>query len=195
MGQGPQSVKKRSWKMELDPAHEGAYKPHSGFLAWRAQMSPWILFFCFSFEIFAYFCLLWVFVAACGLSLVLEIEGLFLSCVWASLCAGLLLLWSTGFTHAGSVVAACWLQSTDSVVVAQELSCPFGMWDLSGPGSKWCPCIAGRILNHQSTRETLEGFEICFASAHSNQGRIAWGWRQEAATSWEAVVVIQKRGG
>ena len=74
MGQGPQSVKKRRLKMELDPAHEGAYKPHQGFWPERPNESLGFVF-CFSFEIFAYFCLLWVFVAACGLSLVPEIGG------------------------------------------------------------------------------------------------------------------------
>ena len=45
----------------------------------RTQMSPWGFFclfvFCFSSKIFTYFSVLWVFVAACGLSLVPDIGG------------------------------------------------------------------------------------------------------------------------
>ena len=77
MGQGPQSVKKRRLKMELDPTHEGAYKPHQGF--WpenpNESLGVFLFVFCFSFKIFTCFCMLWVFVAACGLSLVPETGG------------------------------------------------------------------------------------------------------------------------
>ena len=78
MGQGPQSVKKRRLKMELDPTHEGAYKPHQGF--WPENPNESLGFFClfvfcFSSKIFTYCSVLWVFVAACGLSLVPDIGG------------------------------------------------------------------------------------------------------------------------
>ena len=107
-----------------------------------------------------------------------------------------LLLWSTGFTHAGSVVAACWLQSIGSVVVAQELSCPFGMWDLSGPGIEMVsPALQGGFL---TTRAPGKPWRVLRSVLHqltlTKAENDSMGWRQEAATSWEAVVVIQKRG-
>ena len=61
-------------------------------------------------NLFTYFWLCWVFVAACGLSLVVASGGY--SLLW---CAGfslwwLLLLWSAGSRHTGSVVVAHGLQ-------------------------------------------------------------------------------------
>ena len=51
MGQGPQSVKKRRLKMELDPTHEGAYKPHQGFWPENPNESLGFFFVC-SFFVF-----------------------------------------------------------------------------------------------------------------------------------------------
>ena len=65
--------------------------------------------FFFQINLFIYFWLRWVFVAAHGLSLV-AVSGDYssLRCVGFSL-RWLLLLWSTGSRYAGSVVVACGL--------------------------------------------------------------------------------------
>ena len=57
----------------------------------------------------------------------------------------LLLLWGTGYSHAGFCNCNPWAL----------LLC--GMWDLSGPGIELCVCCIARwTCNHWSTRETLE---------------------------------------
>ena len=50
MGQGPQSVKKRRLKMELDRTHEGAYKPHQGFWPESPNESLGFCLFVFLFK-------------------------------------------------------------------------------------------------------------------------------------------------
>ena len=50
---------------------------------------------------------------------------------------------------AGSVAAACWMQSVGSAVVAHELSCD--MWNLSRPRIKLSPALAGGFLPTAST--------------------------------------------
>ena len=105
------------------------------------------------FILFIYFWLRWVFVAARGLFLAVA------SGAYSSLqCAGfslrwLLLLRSTGSRRAGSVVVACRLWSTGSVVVAHGLSCSAACGILLDQGSNLSPCIGRRILNHCATRE------------------------------------------
>ena len=91
--------------------------------------------------LFIYFWLRWVFPAALGLSLVAASRG-----YSSLLCAGfslqwLLLLWSTGSRHAGSVV------------VAHRLSCSAACGIFPDQGSNLCPCIGRWILNHCATRE------------------------------------------
>ena len=89
-------------------------------------MQDLLIFFIFNFLI-NYLWLHWVFVAACGLSLVVASRG------YSSLqCAGfslrwLLLLWSTGSRYAGSVV------------VARGLSCSAACEIFLDQGSNLCP--------------------------------------------------------
>ena len=104
--------------------------------------------------LFIYFWLRWVFVAACGLSLV-AVSGAILPCgAWASHCSG--------FSCCGAQA----LGLRASVVVARGLSCCglwalecrlsscgawayllCGMWDLPGPGLKpVSPALAGGFL-------------------------------------------------
>ena len=94
------------------------------------------------FILFIYFCLHWVFVAAHGLSLVVASGG------YSSLrCAGfsmqwLLLLWSTGSRHAGSVV------------VAHGLSCSVACGIFPDQGSNPCPLhwqADSQPLRHQGS--------------------------------------------
>ena len=104
---------------------------------------------------FIYFCLCWVFVAVCGLSLVVVGGGY--SLLW-----WLLLLRSMGCRHTGSAVVARRLQSSGSVVVAHGLSCSAHVGS-SRTSSFYCsnearthvPCIGRQILNHCITREAL----------------------------------------
>ena len=96
----------------------------------------------------------------------------------------------------GSVVAARWLQSAHSVVVAQGLSCPLGMWDLSGPGIEMVsPALRGGLL---TTGAPGKPWRVLRSVLHqltpTEVENDCMGWRQEAASSWEAVVVIQRRG-
>ena len=106
------------------------------------------LFFSNKFIIyFIYFWRRWVFVAACGLSLIVVSGG------YSSLrCAGfslwwLLLLWSTGsrrvgFSSCGSWALECRVSSSGAW--AQLLR---GMWDLPGPGIEpMSPALAGGFL-------------------------------------------------
>ena len=87
---------------------------------------------CF-FSIFFWPC--WVFIAAHRLCLVAVSRG------YASLCAGFGLWW------------LLWLRSTCSSCSMQAWSPP-GKWDLPGPGIKpLAPALAGRFLNHWTTRE------------------------------------------
>ena len=83
--------------------------------------SPLVLFSFIYLSI--YFWLHWVFIAACGLSLVMASGG-YSSLQYAGFSLQwLLLLQNTGSRHTGSVVVVCRLQSAGSVVVAHGLSC------------------------------------------------------------------------
>ena len=89
---------------------------------WQTLRRSLILYKWISF-IFYYFWLHWVFVGACGLSLVATSWGF--SPLW---CAGfslwwLLLLWRTGCRHMGTAVAVCRLKGTGSAVVVHGLNC------------------------------------------------------------------------
>ena len=94
-----------------------------------------------------YFWLHWVFAAACGLSLVAASRGYSsLQCTGFSL-RWLLLLWSTGFRHAGFSSCGLWaLEHRLSSCGAQaQLLC--GTWDLPGPGLEpVSPALAGGFL-------------------------------------------------
>ena len=109
-----------------------------------------------------YFCLCWVFVAVCGLSLVAASGG------YSSLpCAGfslswLLLLQSTGSRHVGFSSCGMWAQQlwlAGSRAQAQQLW-RMGLVALRHVGSSLTrdrnrvPCIGRWILNHCTTRET-----------------------------------------
>ena len=108
------------------------------------------------FKFFIYFWLCWVFVAACGLSLVVASGG------YSSLrCAGfslwwLLLLWSTGcrctgFSCCGSPALERRLSSCGTR--AQLLR---GMWDLPGPGLEpVSSALAGGFLTTAPPRKSL----------------------------------------
>ena len=104
------------------------------------------LLFFFNFlifiNLFIYFWLCWVFVAASGLSLAGFHCGKrgysLLRCVVFSL-RWLLLLRSTGSRHVGSVAVARGLQSTGSVVVAHELSCSAACGIFRDQGLNPCP--------------------------------------------------------
>ena len=98
-------------------------------------------------SLFIYLWLCWVFVAVCGLSLVVVSRGS------SSLrCAGFSLWWllslqSTGSRHAG--LSSCGTQAVDrrlsSCGTRAQLLCV--MWDLPGPGLKpVSPALAGRFL-------------------------------------------------
>ena len=106
-----------------------------------------ILLLCFLINLFIYFWLHWVFVAACGISLVAASGGYsLLQCTGISL-LWLLLLRSTGsrgvgFSSCGSRALERRLSSCGSQ--AQLLR---GMWDLPGPGLEpVSPAVAGGFL-------------------------------------------------
>ena len=104
-----------------------------------------------------FFWLLWVFVAARGLSLVVA-SGSYslLRCPGFSL-RWLLLLQSTGSRHAG-------FSSCDQRALERRLSCcgtraslPCRMWDLPGPGMEpVSPALAGGVLTTAPPRKSLK---------------------------------------
>ena len=114
---------------------------------WQSRCN--IILFLKKINLFNYFWLHWVFVAARGLSLVAASGG------YSSLrCAGFLLLWllllrSTGSRRAG--FSSCSMQ-------AQQLWC-MGLVAPRHVGSSWTraqthvPCIGRQILNHCAARE------------------------------------------
>ena len=125
-----------------------------------------VLFFFLSrflktFYLFIYFWLCWVFIAACGLSLVAASGGY--SSLW---CMGfsfwwLLLLWSTGSRHMGFSSCGTWAQQlwlTGSRVQAQQLWCtglvaPWHVGSSRTRAQTCVPCIGRQILNHCTTRK------------------------------------------
>ena len=118
--------------------------------------------------LFIYFWSLWVFIAACGPSLVALSRG-YSSCAGFSLQWWLLLLRSTGSRCAGfssCSTRAQWL--TGSRAQAQQLwrTDLVALWHV---GSSWTraltcvPCIRRWILNHCATREVpTEHLFMCF---------------------------------
>ena len=101
----------------------------------------------FFIYLFIYFWLCWVFIVACGLSLVAVSRG------YSSLrCAGfslrwLLLLWSTGSRHTG--FSSCGLRALEHRLSScgTRASLLRSMWDLLGPGLEpVSPALAGRFL-------------------------------------------------
>ena len=128
----------------------------------KNEIGP-LSFFKFLFTLFVYFWLRWVFVAACGLFLVVASRGY--SSLW---CAGQSLWWllllqsmgsrRMGFSSCGMRAQQLWL--TGSRAQAQWLW-RMGLVALQHVGSSWtraqthAPCIGRQILNHGATREVL----------------------------------------
>ena len=123
--------------------------------------------------LFIYFWLCWVFVAACGLSLV-AVSG----CYSLLRCAGFSLQWllllrstgsrCTGFSNCGTWSQQLWLKGSGAV--AQQLWCT-GLVAPQHVGSSRTrvrtrvPCIGRWILNHCTTREAPDGcleIQVCF---------------------------------
>ena len=128
---------KRSW--DHGKSYQGLYLGSTD----RQYYSIFLFFF--FVNLFIYFCLRWVFIAAHGLSLVAVSGG------YSSLrCAGfslrwLLLLWSMGSRHAG-------FSSCDAR--AQLLR---GMWGLPGPGLEpVSPALAGGFLTTVPPGKSLQ---------------------------------------
>ena len=115
----------------------------------------------FTYKFFFLGGLHWVFVAACGLSVVAASRGYSsLQCVGFSLW-WLLLLWGTGSRSADFSSCGAWAQqSWHTGLVAP--------WHV---GSSWTrdrscvPCIGKQILNHCATREVpyLTVLSVCFS--------------------------------
>ena len=115
----------------------------------------------FSINLFIYFWLHWVFIAACRFSLFVASGGYsLLQCVGFSL-RWLLLLWSTGSRHTG--FSSCGTRSQQlwfgsSRAQAQQLWCQ-GSVALRHVGSSWTraqicvPCTGRRTPNHCATKE------------------------------------------
>ena len=103
-------------------------------------------------NLFIYFWLRWVFVAARGLSLVVASRG------YSSLqCAGfslqwLLLLRSMGFWHAGFSSCGTWTQQ----LWRMGLVAPRHVGSSRTRARTRVPCIGRQILNHCATRKVLE---------------------------------------
>ena len=109
--------------------------------------SSFFLYFFKFIYLFIYIWLHWVFVAVCGLSLVVA-SGATLGCrVWASHCGGF------------SCCRTRSLECTGSVVVAHGLSCSTACGILPDQARTCVPCIGRRILNHCATREALLFFK------------------------------------
>ena len=101
-------------------------------------------FFFFFINLFIYFWLHWVFVAACRLSLV-AVSGATLHCgAQGSHCGGFSCCgaWATGVW--ASVVVACRLSSCGSQAVL-----PRGMWDLPGPGLEPVSPVLATAVPHR----------------------------------------------
>ena len=135
--------------------------------------------------LFMYLWLRWVFVAACGLSLVAASRG------YSSLrCAGfslqwLLLLQSTGSRHVGSVVVARGLQREHGLQVHRLSSCGTwtqllqGMWDLPRTGLEpVSPTLAGRFL---TTAPPGKPTSIFLSVTSRSQ---IMGWNSKIETTW-----------
>ena len=113
-----------------------------------SNTKSWFFVFPFSLNLFIYRLidwLCWVFVAACGLSLVAVRGGYSSSGGYSSLwCVGfslrwLLLLWSTGSRHVGFRSCGTWALSAGSVVVAHGLSCSAACGIFLGQSLNPCP--------------------------------------------------------
>ena len=126
---------------------------------------------------FIYFWLCWVFVAACGLSLVVASGGYSCCCAQASHCGGFSCCGARALGTRASVVVAHGLSSCGSRALERRLSsCGAwaqllrGMWDLPGPGLEpVSPALAGRFLTTvppgkslQSIFKSSDNFYIIF---------------------------------
>ena len=120
-----------------------------------------IIFLVYFIYLFIYFWLRWVFLAACGLSLVAASGGY--SSLW---CAGFSLLWllllrstgskCTGFSSCGTWAQQLWLAGSRAQV--QELwhtglVAPRHVGSSRTRARTRVPCIGRWILNHCATRE------------------------------------------
>lgn len=117
-------------------------------------LSLFFALFSLSLFYFAYFCLHWVFVVACGLSLVAAVAGLLCCGVQASLAVLLVAEHrprACGFSECstGSVVAV-WRPLEHKLSIYAWVQLPSGLWSLPGPH---VPCIGRRMLIHCATRE------------------------------------------
>ena len=145
----------------------------------------WILFFLLFYN-FIYFCLCWVLVTACRLSLVTVSEGYSLL-----QCAGFSLQWLLLLQNAGSRVCGfhsrgMWpqeLQLMGPRAQTQQL-CHMGLVALSHVGSSWTrdwTCVSGtgrQILSPLSHQESLEslnrGWPLCsLGQSQSSRGSMA----------------------
>ena len=103
------------------------------------------------FQIIYYFWLCQVFVAVCGLSLVLANRS-YSSLWWVVSLWWLLLQQSMCSRCMGSVVGACRLQSIGSVVAVHRPSCPSTCGIFPGQGLKLCPLHwQADSLDHQGS--------------------------------------------
>ena len=113
-----------------------------------------VYIFLFLKIIYFHFWLYWIFVAACGLSLVSASQGYNLVAVCGvSHCRG--------FSCCGAWDLGTW----PSVVAVDRLSYPNNMWNLPGPGIEpVLPALAGKFLTTGPTEKSCMYFcELCFS--------------------------------
>ena len=119
------------------------------------NLTQGFFFFFFKFILFIYyFWLCWVFIAACGLSLVAASRATLHCGVQASHCGGFSCCRTRALGAWASVAVAHRLSSCGSRALQRRLSsCGartqllHGMWDLPGPGHEpVSPALAGRFL-------------------------------------------------
>ena len=156
----------------------------------RTCWAGWGMWLGVLIEIF-YFWLLWVFIAACSLSLAAASRGYFsLRCMGFSLW-WLLLLGSTGskacglqkLQWVGSLFVVPRPSSTGSIVVVHQFNSSHDMWDPPGPRIKpRVSSIARQILYHWATKETSNlphlkwQYDIFHGQALTQSKNNHWKW-------------------
>ena len=119
------------------------------------------------FFFFIYFWLRWVFVAACGLSLVAATGATLHCAAWASHCGGLSLLpysgsRGTGFSSCGVQAQQLWLAGSRAQALLLWQEGLVATWHVGSSQTRARTrvlCIGRRILNHCATKEVpLMGF-------------------------------------
>ena len=115
----------------------------------------WQVDFFFKFILFIYFWLHWVFIAACGLSLVAARgEATLRHSAQASHCGGLSCCGAWALGMQASAFVAHGLQSTGSVVVVHGPNCSVACGILPDPGPNPCPLhwqADSQPLSHQGS--------------------------------------------